>query len=126
MSTSAADYEREGYEAKTWYLASCPYTQPKIRDAWQRGAWQWQQEQRANKSAAAPTVPMPKAPSKPRGKAKPKGASSLMIGDIVKYRGGNGGDSYVVTDIEGDRAKMRSIIGNNGESATLSDLIKAR
>ncbi len=44
-----ADYEAEGYGAHTWYLASSPYTQPKIRDAWQRGAWKWQEEQRAKK-----------------------------------------------------------------------------
>src|SRR5207253_11341176 len=43
--TSMDDYETEGYNAHTWYLASSPYTQPKIRDAWQRGAWKWQQEQ---------------------------------------------------------------------------------
>jgi hypothetical protein len=50
---SMADYEAEGYNAHTWYLASSPYTQPKIRDAWQRGAWKWQQEQRAKKGGAA-------------------------------------------------------------------------
>ena len=44
---SLEDYETEGYNAHTWYLASCPYHQPKIREAWQRGAWRWQQEQRA-------------------------------------------------------------------------------
>ncbi len=44
------NYEAEGYAAHTWYLASCPYRQPKIRDAWQRGAWKWQQEQRAKKN----------------------------------------------------------------------------
>jgi hypothetical protein len=51
---SMADYEAEGYAAHTWYLASSPYHQPKIRDAWQRGAWKWQQEQRAKKNAPAP------------------------------------------------------------------------
>ena len=44
---SMADYEAEGYKAHTWYVADAPYSQPKIRDAWQRGAWKWQQEQRA-------------------------------------------------------------------------------
>ena len=52
---SMEDYEAEGYAAHTWYLASSPYHQPKIRDAWQRGAWKWQQEQRAKKNAPAPT-----------------------------------------------------------------------
>ena len=46
---SMGDYEAEGYKAHTWYLADCPYTQSKIRDAWQRGAWKWQQEQRAQR-----------------------------------------------------------------------------
>ena len=51
---SMDDYEAEGYAAHTWYLASSPYRQPKIRDAWQRGAWKWQQEQRAKKNMPAP------------------------------------------------------------------------
>ena len=51
---SMGDYEAEGYAAHTWYLADSPYQQPKIRDAWQRGAWKWQQEQRAKKNASAP------------------------------------------------------------------------
>ena len=50
---SMADYEAEGYRAQTWYLADSPYSQPKIRDAWQRGAWKWQQEQRALRPAKA-------------------------------------------------------------------------
>ena len=50
---SMDDYEAEGYKAHTWYLAGCPYTQPKIRDAWQRGAWTWQQEQRSQRPARA-------------------------------------------------------------------------
>jgi len=48
---SMDDYEAEGYKARTWYLADCPYSQPKIRDAWQRGAWKWQQEQRSLRPA---------------------------------------------------------------------------
>jgi hypothetical protein len=48
-----ADYDAEGYAAKTWYIADCPYTQPKIRDAWQAGAWRWQQEQRGQRGKAA-------------------------------------------------------------------------
>ena len=48
---SMADYEAEGYKAHTWYVADSPYSQPKIRDAWQRGAWKWQQEQRAQRPA---------------------------------------------------------------------------
>lgn len=44
------DYELEGYRAQTWYLASCPYVRPDIRDAWQRGAWKWQQEQRKQRN----------------------------------------------------------------------------
>jgi hypothetical protein len=48
---SMADYEAEGYNAHTWYVADSPYSQPKIRDAWQRGAWKWQQEQRALRPA---------------------------------------------------------------------------
>jgi hypothetical protein len=47
------DYEAEGYKARTWYVADCPYSQPKIRDAWQRGAWKWQQEQRALRPSKA-------------------------------------------------------------------------
>lgn len=50
---SVADYEAEGYAAHTWYLASCPYSQPKIRDAWQRGAWKWQEEQRGRRAKKA-------------------------------------------------------------------------
>lgn len=50
---SMDDYEAEGYKAHSWYLADCPYTQPKIRDAWQRGAWKWQQEQRSQRPAKA-------------------------------------------------------------------------
>ena len=50
---SMADYEAEGYRAQTWYLADSPYSQPKIRDAWQRGAWKWQQEQRTLRPAKA-------------------------------------------------------------------------
>jgi len=43
---AAADYEAEGYQAKTWHLATCPYTKAHIREAWQKGAWRWQEEQR--------------------------------------------------------------------------------
>lgn len=53
MKKSMADYEAEGYKAQTWYVADAPYSQPKIRDAWQRGAWKWQQEQRALRPAKA-------------------------------------------------------------------------
>ena len=54
MAKTTNDYEAEGYRVHTWYLADCPYTQPKIRDAWQRGAWKWQQEQRALRPGASP------------------------------------------------------------------------
>jgi hypothetical protein len=49
----------------------------------------------------------------------------LKIGDLVRYSGGYG-SSYVITGIDGQRAKLRSLIGNHGETASLSDLWKER
>lgn len=46
MAGVGIDYEQQGYEAATWWLVSCPYSRPHIRDAWQRGAWKWQEERR--------------------------------------------------------------------------------
>lgn len=46
MAKTRADYEAEGYAAHTWRLSDCPYTKPSVRDAWQAGAWRWQEEQR--------------------------------------------------------------------------------
>ena len=60
---SMADYEAEGYRAQTWYLADSPYSQPKIRDAWQRGAWKWQQEQRGLRPAKAASHAHKKSPA---------------------------------------------------------------
>jgi hypothetical protein len=44
-----AKYEAAGYAARTWWLASCPYADGWQRDAWQVGAWRWQQEQRGKR-----------------------------------------------------------------------------
>jgi hypothetical protein len=48
MAKTRADYEAEGYAAHTWRLSDCPYTKPTVRDAWQAGAWRWQEEQRGH------------------------------------------------------------------------------
>ena len=71
---SMEDYEAEGYKAHTWYLADSPYTQPKIRDAWQRGAWKWQQEQRSLRPVKAPS----------HARKRESGTPKFTVGDIVR------------------------------------------
>lgn len=51
MAGVGIDYEQQGYEARTWWLSSCPYLRHNIRGAWQRGAWRWQEEQREMRRA---------------------------------------------------------------------------
>jgi hypothetical protein len=72
-----ADYEREGYDAHTWWIADSPYTQPKIRDAWQKGAWKWMEEQRARDRASGKTPSKDKSSHARRKKMSARNARTL-------------------------------------------------
>lgn len=48
--------------------------------------------------------------------------SDLKVGDVVRYLGGYGGDEYVIEEINGPKAKIRSLIGKHGATALLADL----
>ena len=57
-----------------------------------------------------------------------KNATKIQVGDLVRYKSGYGGDTYVVVSIDGDRAKIRSVEGYKGVGSTtdLVDLWKYR